>query len=416
MSTGSLHSDVLIVGAGQAGAQAACALRGRGFEGSVTMIGTEPDLPYERPPLSKEFLSGDKAFAQLLVRPAEFWPQHRIDIRLGRTVVTVDAQHHHVTCDTGERISYGKLVWAAGGSPRRLSCPGQELSGIHTVRTRGDVDLIRQELASAHSVVIVGGGYVGLEAAAVLTKFSKSITLVETADRVLSRVAGEALSRFLEQEHLAHAVGLLLGTTVARMDGQDGRVSGVHLGDGSRLPADMVIVGIGIVPTVTPLLDAGAAGAAGGILVDPGCQASLPDVFAIGDCAAHHNPYSALAQPVRLESVQNANDQANVAARVILGESVRYEAVPWFWSNQYDLKLQTVGLSAGHDDVVLRGDPSSRSFSVIYLKEGRVLALDCVNAVRDYVQGKHLVEKAIPVDRSALRDPATSLKTLLAPA
>ena len=261
--------------------------------------------------------------------------------------------------------------------------------------------------------MVIGGGYIGLEAAAVLTKLGKRVVLLEALDRVLARVAGEALSRFYEAEHRAHGVDLRLGAKVERLEGAEGGVNGVRLADGAWIPGQMVVVGIGIEPAVGPLLAAGAEGG-NGVAVDAWCRTSLPGVFAIGDCALHANRYANGAQ-IRLESVQNANDQAAVAATVIrAGEGAPYDAVPWFWSDQYDLKLQTVGLSIGHDRAVLRGDPASRSFSVIYLREGRVVALDCVNAVKDYVQGRKLVVDGARIAPEELADAAVPLKEMSA--
>ncbi|MEP9358252.1 FAD-dependent oxidoreductase [Sphingomonas sp. KR3-1] len=402
--------DVLIVGAGHGGAQAAIALRQNKFEGTIVLLGDEPELPYERPPLSKEYLSGEKPFERLLIRNAAFWEERQVTMLPGRTVTAVDPVAHHVTAN-GEAIGYGQLIWAAGGKPRRLSCDGHHLAGIHTVRTRADVDQMMRELDGVARVAVIGGGYIGLEAAAVLAKLGKQVTVLEAQDRVLARVAGEPLSRFFEAEHRAHGVEIRLGVQVEAIEGSD-KVTGVRLADGEVIPAQMAIVGIGILPAVAPLLDAGAAGG-NGVLVDDQCRTSLADVFAIGDCALHANRYAADAA-IRLESVQNANDQATVAAKTICGVEAGYDAVPWFWSNQYDLKLQTVGLSTGHDQLVVRGDPATRSFSLLYLREGRVIALDCVNAVKDYVQGRKLVVEDLALDPAALADTATPLKALAA--
>ncbi|MBB4100548.1 NAD(P)/FAD-dependent oxidoreductase [Sphingomonas kyeonggiensis] len=402
--------DVLIVGAGHGGAQAAIALRQNKFEGSIALLGDEPELPYERPPLSKEYLSGEKAFERLLIRNAAFWEERQVAMLSGRTVTAVDPVAHHVTAD-GETIGYGRLIWATGGKPRRLSCDGHDLAGIHTVRTRADVDQMVAELDGVTYVAVVGGGYIGLEAAAVLAKLGKQVTVLEAQDRVLARVAGEALSRFFEAEHRAHGVDVRLGVQVEAIEGE-ASVTGVRLAGGEVIPADMAIVGIGIVPAVEPLLAAGAAGG-NGVLVDDQSRTSLPDIFAIGDCALHVNRYAA-DSAIRLESVQNANDQATVAAKTICGVEAGYDAVPWFWSNQYDLKLQTVGISAGHHDVVVRGDTATRSFSLIYLRAGRVIALDCVNAVKDYVQGRKLVVEGLVLDPVALADTSVPLKELVA--
>jgi 3-phenylpropionate/trans-cinnamate dioxygenase ferredoxin reductase subunit len=268
---------------------------------------------------------------------------------------------------------------------------------------------MKAALDHVQAVVVVGGGYIGLEAAAVLAKFGKKVTVLEALPRVLARVAGEPLSRFYEAEHRAHGVDLRLEAQLEYILGKDGKVTGVQMVGGELIPAEMVIVGIGIVPAVEPLLAAGAAGG-NGVDVDEYCRTSLPGVYAIGDCASHPNPFCD-GQRIRLESVQNANDQAITAAKSIVNNNpIPYAATPWFWSNQYDLRLQTVGLSAGYDDLVVRGDPASRSFSVIYFRKGQVSALDCVNATKDYVQGRKLVEARAAVDKAKLANAAVTLK------
>ena len=406
------HHDVLIVGAGHAGAQCAIMLRQLGFAGSIAMITEEKDYPYERPPLSKEYLAGEKAFDRILIRQPVFWDERGIAVVMNRRVTAVDAVTKTVATADGNTIGYGTLVWATGGAARRLSCAGADLAGVHVIRTRADVDTLESELADTKTIVVVGGGYIGLEAASALSKLGKQVTVVEALDRVLARVAGEALSRFFEAEHRAHGVDVRLGIGVDRLAGAAGRVTGVVLADGTMLPADMVVVGIGIVPAVAPLLAAGAEGG-NGVAIDDLCRTSLPDVFAIGDCALHANGFAGGAT-IRLESVQNANDQAAVAARTIIGAGQPYDSVPWFWSNQYDLKLQTVGLSTGFDTAVMRGDPATRSFSIVYLRGGRVIALDCVNMVKDYVQGRKLVAAGASVDPNALADTGVPLKDMAA--
>jgi len=402
--------DILIVGAGHAGAQAAIALRQNKFEGSIAIVGDEPEIPYERPPLSKDYLAGEKPFERILIRPATFWPEREIAMLTGKRIVSVNPRGHMVATGDGSTIGYGTLIWAAGGSPRSLICSGHDLAGVHAIRTRADVDRLMGELAATTRVVVIGGGYIGLEAAAVLTKLGKQVTVLEALDRVLARVAGEPLSRFYEAEHRAHGVDVRLGAMVDCIAEQDGRATGVRLADGETLPCEMVIVGIGIIPSVQPLLAAGAAGG-NGVNVDAQCRTSLPDIFAIGDCALHANAFAGGAE-IRLESVQNANDMANAVAKTLAGVPTDYHAVPWFWSNQYDLRLQTVGLSTGHDATVTRGDPASRSFSLLYLKQGRVIALDCVNSVRDYVQGRILVVEGKSPDPARLADTNVVLKEL----
>ena len=410
------YYDVLIVGAGHAGAQAGISLRQLGFEGSIGMIGDEKDPPYERPPLSKEYFAGDKSFERILIRPAGFWAERGIDMLLGHRVKAVDPVGKFVTMggkETGDReIGYGKLIWATGGSPRMLTCNGAEASNVHAVRRRDDVDAMMAKIDQINHVTVIGGGYIGLEAAAVLSKFGKKVVLLEALDRVLARVAGEELSRFYEAEHRAHGVDLRTGARMDCIEVTDGdagpRATAVLMQDGERIETDMVIVGIGIIPETGPLIAAGAVGG-NGVDVDEYCRTSLPDIYAVGDCAAHANSFARGAQ-IRLESVQNANDQAKTAVSHIMGKEEPYHAVPWFWSNQYDLKLQTVGLSTGHDQTILRGDPATRSFSVLYLKSGRLIALDCVNAVKDYVQGRaHVISGAL-LDQAQLADPGVPLK------
>ena len=403
--------EVVIVGAGHGGAQTAIALRQSGFDGSILMIGEEPELPYERPSLSKEYLAGHKSFDRILLRPEHFWSERRIDMRLGERVAAVQPAERRVVTATGAVIGYRSLVWATGGTPRRLGCAGDDGAGVHAVRTRADVDRLMHELPRTERIAIIGGGYVGLEAAAVLVKLGKRVTLMEAQNRVLARVAGETLSRFYEAEHRAHGVDVRLGTSVERILSGEGRVSGVQLTDGQVMRAEMVIVGIGIVPAVQPLLEAGAEGG-NGLRVDVQGRTSLRDVYALGDCALHTNAF-AEGGAIRLESVQNANDQASVVARTIAGQVAAYHAVPWFWSNQYDLKLQTVGLSTGHDMAITRGDPAQRSFSVVYLKAGTIIALDCVNAVKDYVQGRKLVEAGAAIAPERLADTSAPLKEML---
>ena len=407
------RADVVIVGAGQGGAQTAISLRQQKFEGTILVIGDEPDLPYERPALSKEYLAGDKAFEKLLLRPASFWADRNVETRLGKRVAKVDPRAHEVELEDGTKIGYGKLVWATGGRPRRLTCDGHDLEGVHTVRDRADVDRMKSELETVNEVVVIGAGYIGLEAASVMRKKDKRVTVLEALDRVLARVAGVELSRFFEAEHRAKGVDIHLGAEVVCIEEKDGRASGVRLANGTVLPADLVVVGIGIEPSVHALRDAGAKGD-NGVLVDLHGKTSLDDVYAIGDCAAHPNVH-ANGRIVRIESISNANDQALVVAKSIagtLGEGERYDAVPWFWSNQFDLRLQTVGLHLDHDGVIVRGDPQTRSFSVVYLRERKVVALDCVNLTKDYVQGKALIVSGREVDPEKLAKPEITLKEL----
>lgn len=406
------HFDVVIVGSGHGGAQAAIALRQAGHEDSILMVSRDRSPPYERPPLSKEYLAGEKPFERILIRPEAFWAERNVTLRLAANVESVDPPSHSLSLSDGAAISFRKLIWAAGGDARRLSCPGSDLGGIHTVRSRRDVDAMKDELeAGARRAVIVGAGYIGLEAAAVLRKLGCAVTVLEREDRVLARVAGPQLSAFFAAEHRAQGVDLRLSTGTERIEGHDGRVTAVITDRGDRLACDIMVMGVGIVPSVGPLIAAGASGT-NGVDVDNICRTTLDDIYAIGDCAAHANAYAANAV-IRLESVQNANDMASTAARAIMGDKQAYDAVPWFWSNQYDIRLQTVGLSLNYDATVVRGDPEARKFSVVYLKEGRVLALDCVNNTKDYAQGRKLVEARSEVEPTRLADSEVQLKELL---
>lgn len=281
---------------------------------------------------------------------------------------------------------------------------------MHAVRSRADVDQLVSELGRASQVLVIGGGYIGLETAAILRKLGKTVIVLEAFDRVLSRVAGEPVSHFYEAEHRRHGVEVRTGVSVNCIEERDGAVSGVRLSDGEVIPADLVIVGIGITPSVEPLRAAGAV-TSNGVHVDEHCKTNLPDVYALGDCALHQSRF-ADGKWIRLESVQNANDQAQTTARSIMGDPHPYETVPWFWSNQYDLKLQTVGLSTGFDDLVVRGDPATRSFSVVYLRNGCVIALDCINCVRDYAQGKALVQNRAVLPKVLLANVDVALKSL----
>jgi 3-phenylpropionate/trans-cinnamate dioxygenase ferredoxin reductase subunit len=401
---------VVIVGGGQGGASAAVLVRQLGFAGRIAIVGREAEAPYERPPLSKDYMLGQKPFERLLIRPAEYWADNGIDLLLGCEAVAIDPAAQSVTLRDGRAIGYGDLIWAAGGDPRPMNCPGHDLAGIYAVRDRAHIDAILAQLPDVDRVAIVGGGYIGLEAAAALRAMGKHVTLLELLPRVLARVAGPQLSAFFEQEHRAHGVDLRTGTGVVAFEGQ-GRLEGLRLTDETWLPAQLAIVGIGILPAVAPLLAAGAQGG-NGVEVDEQCRTSLPHVYAIGDCAAHANAF-ADGTVIRVESVQNANDQATCAVKAILGDPHPYGATPWFWSNQYDLRLQTVGISATHDQTVLRGDPATRSFSVAYLKQGRLVALDCVNQVKDYVQGRKLVEAGAVIAPDRIADASRPLKELM---
>ncbi|MFM0394967.1 NAD(P)/FAD-dependent oxidoreductase [Paraburkholderia phytofirmans] len=406
--------DVVVVGAGQAGAHVALSLRQDGFQGSIGVIGDEPDLPYERPPLSKAYLDGSIGADKLLLRPASFWEDQNVEMVLNQRVVSVDAQRKAVCCQSGDVFGYQHLVWAAGGRARKLNCPGAELAGVHVVRTRAHTDSLRHELNACDRIVVIGGGYIGLETAAVLRKAGKTVTVLEAQERVLARVTSAAVSAYFDQLHRQHGVVIRTSTQVVALEGNAGRVTSVLLGNEERIDADLVVVGVGLDTEVEPLRQAGAK-CSNGVDVDPYCATSLPDVYAIGDCANHANEF-ADGRRLRLESVQNANDQARVVAAKIAGAPVAYSAVPWFWSNQYDVRLQTVGLNIGYDETVVRGTPEAGAFSVVYLRGGKVVALDCINSPRDFVHGKKLVAKGIRASAEILPGADLAQLAVAAPA
>ncbi|WP_086618318.1 NAD(P)/FAD-dependent oxidoreductase [Erythrobacter tepidarius] len=414
MTSPNQHADVVIVGTGHGGAQAAIALRQHGYEGSILMIGRDDAPPYERPPLSKEYLAGEKGFERIMIRPEKFWAEKGIDLKLGAAVTAIDPHAHRLTLSDGSQVAYCKLIWSGGGDPRRLPVPGAVLPQVFYVRDKSDADAMMAALADGPKrVLVVGGGYIGLEAAAVLRKLGCEVVLVEMLPRLLARVAGEEISAFYAAEHRRQGVDVRLNTGIQAVLGEDqGKVTGARLDNGTQVACDMVVVGIGIVPAVGPLIAAGAAGS-NGVDVDFCCRTTLDDIYAIGDCAAHANPYADNAV-IRLESVQNAHDMANTVAKAIMGHKEPYNALPWFWSNQYDLKLQTAGLNLGYDQTVLRGDPSERKFTLVYLKNGVPIAFDCVGTMRDYVQARKLLESGVGrIDPALLADPQVALKDLI---
>ena len=406
--------DILIVGSGHGGAHAAVALRQHGFTGSIGMAAAEDEPAYQRPPLSKSYLTGDVDRERILLRPPAFWAEQGVAVLGGRRVDAVAPDRRIVVTGDGTPIGFGSLIWAAGSTPRSLTCPGHELAGIHTLRSRADADAIMTELPSVTRVLVVGGGYLGLEAAAAFIKRGRQVTLVEPMERVLSRTCARPVSWLFEREHRRRGVEIRLGTAVAAFRGGAGRVASALLSDGSLVPAQLVIVAAGARPAVGPLRAAGAGGD-DGVDVDADGRTSLPGVFAIGDCAARPSPFSGGGR-VRLESVQNAVDHASAAAAALAELPRPMPAPPTFWSDQYDLKLRTIGVTRGSDATVIRGDPGSRSFSVVYLRQGRVAAVESVNAVRDFAQGRTLLAAAAPIEPARLANPDIPLRDLVLPA
>jgi len=405
------RADVVIVGGGHAGSELAFRLRQGGFAGSVALISAESHLPYQRPPLSKAFLAGEITVDQLLIRDTDSYEKAEIGWYPSMTVTALERSAKRLRLGDGSVFGYGKLVLATGGRPRLLALPGAALNGIFTMRAIPDVDALRPYLVRGHRLVIVGGGYIGLEVAAVAVKRGLAVEIVEFAPRVLARVAGPKLSAFYAAAHQAAGVTLRLNTGVdgfGPLVGDPSHVGSVLCNDGTILPADLVLVAAGLVPNVELAREAGLE-LGNGIAVDQFCQTSDADILAIGDCAE----FPLGGRRVRLESVPNAAEQARVAASVLNGAPKAYGAVPWFWSDQYQLKLQSVGLNHGYDAEVVRPVTSEGGFVVFYLKAGRVIAADCVNAISEFNYAKRLVAQGADIDAGDLADPAVELKSLL---
>jgi len=382
---------IVIVGAGHSAGQLVASLRQRKFAGAITLIGTESWLPYQRPPLSKRYLSGVLEAERLFVKPANFYQDNDVDVRLSTTVTSIDRAQKDVVLNSDERISYDKLVLAVGGQPRRLSLPGANLDGVCYLRNIDDVDRIRRGLRADRHLCIIGAGYIGLEVAAVAIKLGVKVTVVEMAERVMKRVVAEEMSDFYQQQHESHGVEFRLSANITALRGNSA-VETVVLDDGEELNVDLVVTGIGIIPS-TELADAAGLEVDDGIVVDDHCQTSDPDVFAIGDCT--HHPNDLLRRRVRLESVHNALEQAKVTAANLCGDDTAYSEIPWFWSDQYDLKLQIAGLSQGFDQIVLRGDPQQKSFACFYLERDRLIAVDAVNSPKNFVQARKLIAERV---------------------
>ncbi|MBP7338702.1 FAD-dependent oxidoreductase [Niveispirillum sp.] len=404
--------DIVIAGAGQAAAQCAQSLRQGGFTGSLALIGDEEQAPYERPPLSKDYLSGKRDAVRLLLRKPEYWAEKQVTLLTGRRVDSVDRDARILTLTDGARVGYGKLIWATGGRPRRLSCAGADLAGVHAIRSIADIDGLKTDLFPGARVVIVGGGYIGLETAAVLRGFGHPVTVLEAQERLLARVTSPPVSTFFADLHRGRGVDVRLSAQVSALRGGT-RVEAVELSDGTLVPADIVVVGIGIIPNVEPLAASGLP-CPNGVEVDSLCRTADPHILAIGDCALHPNIFA--GRSIRLESVPNAVDQGKVAADTLLGLEKPYVSLPWFWSDQYEVKMQAAGLAMDYDRIVQRGDPSGPGFSVLYLRAGRVIAIDCMNAARDFIQAKALITGGMVVDPDRLADTGVDLKTLAAAA
>jgi 3-phenylpropionate/trans-cinnamate dioxygenase ferredoxin reductase subunit len=400
----------VIVGAGQAGADVTGALRTAGYTGSITLIGDEAYAPYRRPPLSKAFLAGEATLESLYIKAPAAYTKQAVDCHFGTGVEAIDRAARQVRLYDGTTVPYEHLVLATGGRARRLSLPGAEHPNVHYIRTVDDILRLKEQFHAGSKLVIIGGGYIGLEVAAVGRKKELQVTLIEAMPRVLARVTTPDLSAFYERVHRKHGVDIRTGVGVHEFEG-DPKVHTVVLTDGTRLPADLVIVGIGLVPN-TELAEAAGLPVSNGIVVDQFTRTADPNIYAIGDCSNHVNEFYP-GRRLRLESVPNATEQARVCAAAICGKPTPYNAVPWFWSDQYNLKLQMVGLSEGYDQSVVRGDMDTEAFSVFYLREGTLIAADTVSRAQDFMIAKRLIAERAKVTAAALADESVPLKSLL---
>jgi len=401
-----MTENIVIIGAGQAGSQAVDTLRREGYQGRLTLIGEETSLPYQRPPLSKKYLAGALEQERLLLRHRAFYEDHHTELLLGVAAQRLDRKSRTIQLADGRAVSYERLLLCLGATPRRLSCPGANLAGIHMLRGIGDSDTIRAGIKPGAAVVIVGGGYIGLEVAATCRSHGCSVVVLEMAERIMNRVVAPAVSEFFLREHRAHGVSIACDQKLVRFEGEK-RVQRAVCADGSVYPADMVVVGVGAA-AATDLAAAAGLACDNGIVVDEFCRTNDPLIYAAGDCTSHPSPHFGGRQ--RLESVDNAFEQAKSAALNMLDRAIAYDRVPWFWSDQFDDKLLIVGLSKGHDRTVLRGDPTSNSFSVCYLRNQELLALEAINHSKDYMAARKLIQDRVPLDLARLADASIPLK------
>ncbi len=404
-----MAEKIVIVGAGQAAAQAVDTLRRKGFQGELALIGEEPVPPYQRPPLSKKYLSGSLERDRLLIRPPQFYADHKVETHFGRRAIGIERGSRHVTLDNGHKLTYDKLLLATGSRPRALTVPGHDLEGVHFLRSIADVEKIRAELGAGKRLVVIGGGYIGLEVAATARELGAEVTVLEMAERVMNRVTCPEMSAFYQAEHARHGVRIACGACVDALVAHpdSNRVRAVACKEAGEYPADVVVVGVGV-HAADELARAAGLECTIGIVVDEFCRTSDPHIYAAGDCTSHHNFH--YDRQLRLESVDNAFEQGTSAALNMLGTVTRHDKLPWFWSDQYDLKLIIIGISMGYDQVVLRGDPASRSFSACYLRQGELISMDTVNSPKDQMGARKLIAAHARPDPVKLADPAIALK------
>ena len=402
----------IIIGGSHAGGQLAASLRSMGWDGRICLISEENYLPYHHPPLSKEFLSGEKEKEELLLRKMPFYEKQEIEFWRGKKVVSIEPPEKQIRLDSGEVLTYDKLVICTGARVRKLDLGDRKPENIYYLRNLEDSLAIRQALSDARKAIVIGAGYIGLEVAASLKEAGLEVTVIEKEDRVMKRVACPELSAFFREEHEKRGIRILCNVEVAEYKGKD-RIEQIVCQSGERMEADILVVGIGVVPNVKLAEDAGLE-VADGIVVDEFARTSAPDIFAAGDCTRH--PNVRYGYDVRLESVANASDQARIAAGSICGKPKVYDSLPWFWSDQFDLKLQTAGLFEEYDEIVIRKEETDTPNIVVwYLKDGELLAADCVNNPRAFMIAKQILMKGIPVDRQQLGDPSFELKEIVRP-
>jgi len=402
-------SGCVIVGAGQAGFEAAAALRAEGYREPVALIGDEPHLPYQRPPLSKGFILDKQGMDEIELRPPAFFSDHRIDLVTGDRVTDIDRAAKRVLLASGGSRSYDALVLACGARNRLLPVPGADLDGVVYLRTLDESRTVKQRLQDANDIVVVGGGFIGLEIAASARSLGKSVTVLEAQARLMPRVVAPLVSAFYDTLHNGRGVTVVCDACVTGIGGDAGRARAVTLSSGASYAADLVVIGIGVIPNAELARDAGLD-TGNGIVVDEYLQTSDPAIFAIGDCAEHPNPYA--GGRVRLESVQNASDQARAVAAAIAGKRAPYAAVPWFWTDQFDVRLQMAGLSRGYDEAVTRGNPDAQKFSVYYFKQSRLIAVDSINRPADHIVARRLLSSHARVTPAQAADETVNLKDL----
>jgi len=402
-----MSERIVIIGAGQAGAQAVATLRAEGFAGSIVMVGDEPFAPYQRPPLSKAYLSGALERERLFLKPDAFYAEAKCELILGVSAKSIDRTKKTVSLSDGRVLAYDKLLIATGSRVRRIPVPGADLKGIHYLRGIADVDALRPGFEKGARLAVVGGGYIGLEVAAVAVKRGVDVTVFESLDRVMARAVSPQISAFYEDVHRAAGVRFLMNTTVEAFEGTD-KLTAVRAG-GATHTADIALVGIGVVPNEELVKDMGLT-CTDGIVVNQFAETEDPAIFAAGDCTRH---IGREGDPIRLESVQNAIDQAKHAALAMVGKHTPYGEVPWFWSDQYDLKLQIAGLAKHGDRIVVRGVPASRKFAAFHLRGGRVAAVEAVNAAPEYIVGRKLIADRAHVPPERLADTTIPMKNIV---